>query len=145
MSLESLRFMLGGAIKRPAANNEVVVRHTAEVVCGDQGKIKALPKDRFSGVELKPKASATHPIRVINLTQGWRTQIESGELAVDSVITFKNPAALGSETKPAQNGDHLRIFWEEVITSDTGTETAIEVTISPDTFPGTLTYAIGLH
>lgn len=38
--------------------------------------------------------------------------------------------------KTAQ-GDHVRIFWEEVVTSETGKETAIEVTISPDTFPGT--------
>jgi len=34
-------------------------------------------------------------------------------------------------------GDHIRIFWDEVLKSNAGQETAIEVTISPDTFPGT--------
>ena len=37
MSLESLRFMLGGAIKRPETNNAVVVHHTEEVTADDDG------------------------------------------------------------------------------------------------------------
>ena len=31
----------------------------------------------------------------------------------------------------------IRIFWEEVLENNEGQETAVEVTISPDTFPGT--------
>jgi len=34
MSLESLRFMLGGAIHKPEADRTIIVRHTEEVVCG---------------------------------------------------------------------------------------------------------------
>jgi len=81
MSLESLRFMLGGAIKRPAANTEVVVRHTEEVVVGTDTKVPA-PKDHLTGKQLFPTASYGHPIRMINLgggnnsaTAGTRTQI----------------------------------------------------------------------
>ena len=40
-------------------------------------------------------------------------------------------------TKQTVQGDHVRIFWEEEVTSESAAETAIEVTISPDTFPGT--------
>jgi len=42
MSLESLRFMLGGAIhKKGTSSRPIVVRHTAEVVAGEGGKFDA--------------------------------------------------------------------------------------------------------
>lgn len=143
MSLESLRFMLGGAIKRPKANAPVVVRHSEEVVCGPNG-VMPLPKDHLTDIELTPKATYGHPIRLINLTQGYRTQlvVESAsgsaiELDGAKAIKFKNPAALGETEIATAQGDHIRIFWEEVVENEAGNETAIEVTISPDTFPGT--------
>jgi len=150
LSLESLRFMLGGAIKKPTANNKVIVRHTEEVVCKEGGKVPK-PKDHLTGVELTPVASEGHPIRLINLggseanaAAGARTQLvyASGAAAptIDGnhAISFKNPKAFGSDsTVPSAMGDHIRIFWEEVLENNNGTETAIEVTISPDTFPGT--------
>ena len=138
MSLESLRFMLGGAIKRPATTAPVVVRHTEEVVCGAKGVVPK-PKDHLTGVELTPKYTAGHPIRVIDLTNGYRTQIATANAQIDGtkVITFVNPAA-GIESATTKQGDHLRIFWEEVLVGDQAeTESAVEVTISPDTFPGT--------
>ena len=144
LSLESLRFMLGGAIKRPSQNDPVVVRHTAEVVC-KAGGVVPLPVDRFSGVELEPTATYGHPIRLINLTNGMRTQLvvetEAGaDITIDgnSAIDFVNPAAKGDDTAvTTKYGDHIRIFWETLVNDDTHQETAVEVTISPDTFPGT--------
>jgi len=141
MSLESLRFMLGGAIKRPASAAPVVVRHTEEVVCGENGVVPK-PKDHLTHKELTPTASAGHPIRLINLTTGARTQLvapaEGDAPVIDGTmkITFHNPSMLAADTATAK-GDHVRIFWEEVISDDAGSETAVEVTISPDTFPGT--------
>lgn len=151
ISLESLRFMLGGAIRRPKTNEPVVVRHTEEVVAyaqsggssGSSTVLIPLPKDHLTDITLTPTATVGHPIRLINLTQGVRTQIVATSApitmsAAGNDINFKNPAALGSETPvKAQVGDHIRIFWEEIIEDDTHAETAIEVTISPDTFPGT--------
>ena len=142
MSLESLRFMLGGAIKKPTANKPVVVRHTEEVVCLANGVVPK-PHDHLTDVELTPTASANHPIRLINVSQGWRTQLTTGSITGQKAINFKNPAMIGknSSDQPidqiTQQGDHIRIFWDEVLTSNDGQETAIEVTISPDTFPGT--------
>lgn len=142
MSLESLRFMLGGAIKKPNAQAPVIVRHSEEVVCGTGGRVPK-PKDHLTGVELTPKATEGHPIRLINLTQGTRTQLVAGETdpTIDGTkaITFVNPSMISGQGNSAISaaGDHIRIFWEEVVTSDSGTETAVEVTISPDTFPGT--------
>ena len=144
MSLESLRFMLGGAIKKTASHDDpIVVRHTEEVVCDSNGKVP-LPKDHLTGVTMHPIAKYNHPIRLINLTKGTRTQIVV-EKSTDpqkvfdgeKVIAFVNPALIGAEPENSEAGDHIRIFWEEVLESDAGQETAVEVTISPDTFPGT--------
>ena len=144
MSLESLRFMLGGAIKKSAsAQDPIIVRHTEEVVCDSTGKVP-LPKDHLTGVTMHPVAKYNHPIRLINLTKGTRTQIVVEDAAGankafdgEKVIAFVNPALIGAEPQNSEAGDHIRIFWEEVLENDTGSETAVEVTISPDTFPGT--------
>ena len=142
MSLESLRFMLGGAIKKPASTAPVIIRHTEEVVCGENG-IVPLPKDHLTGKTLTPKATLNHPIRLINLTTGVRTQIvyDDADVAMDGnkAINFKNPKAYGNSSEVSSAvGDHIRIFWEEVLKgANNETETGIEVTISPDTFPGT--------
>lgn len=136
MSLESLRFMLGGAIKRPAANDEVVVHHTEEVTVDANGKVPA-PKDHITGIQMLPAASTGHPIKLINLTQGYRTQITEGTMAALNTVTFNNPAA-GVEDEAPAVGDKIRIFWDEIIKGADGeVEDAVEVTISPDTFPGT--------
>ena len=146
MSLESLRFMLGGAIhKLNDANDVIWVRHTEEVVVDANGKIPA-PKDHLTGITLHPKASTNHPIRLINLgggtgstTAGARTQIKDTVEMADTgnTVLFKNPAAgIESATAPTE-GDHIRIFWEEEVNQANTKETAVEVTISPSTFPGT--------
>ena len=144
MSLESLRFMLGGAIKKPTATKSLVVRHTEEVVVDSNNKVPA-PKDHLTGVTLYPEATEGHPIRLINLgggtdstTAGARTQITSGKMTAEgNSITFKNPAAGVNEQTAPTYGDHIRIFWDEIVTDERTDETAVEVTISPDTFPGT--------
>ena len=151
MSLESLRFMLGGAIKKSSTSGEtVIVRHTEEVVVDSSGKVPA-PKDHLTGKTLYPKATYGHPIRLINLgggtnstTAGARTQIvvdtvggAAQTMTASNTIKFKNPAAgVDALTEPTA-GDHIRIFWEDVVTNATTDESAVEVTISPDTFPGT--------
>ena len=136
MSLESLRFMLGGAIRRSDKNEKVLVRHTEEVVAGVNGVVP-LPHDHLTDKELTPVPSTQHPVRLINLTTGARTQLTSGEFDGKKAITFHNPAMLGGTDVDSAQGDHIRIFWEEEVDQSTTGETAIEVTISPSTFPGT--------
>lgn len=145
MSLESLRFMMGGAIKKATASEPIYVHHTEEVVVDSDGNVPK-PKDHLTGVELTPIATPGHPIRFINLTQGVRTQINAGTgeekaMGTATAITFKNPALYGDTgtLHAAQPEDRIRIFWEEKVeSSDAGKETAVEVVISPNTFPGTL-------
>jgi len=138
MSLESLRFMLGGAIKKdPTAQEPIIVRHTEEVVCGENG-VLPLPKDHLTGEQFSAiTASVAHPVRLINLTTGTRTQLTASTIDGTKPINFKNPKLIGADPVQSAQGDHVRIFWEEVLTNNNGKETAVEVTISPDTFPGT--------
>lgn len=136
MSLESLRFMLGGAIKKATDNEPIYVRHSEEVVAGENG-IVPQPKDHLTNVKMTPKAIANYPIRVINLTQGVRTQITDGTIDGTKAIKFKNPAALGENEVSSAKGDHIRLFWVEEVKA-AQSDSAVEVTISPDTFPGTL-------
>ncbi len=139
MSLESLRFMLGGAIKKAATETEpIVVRHTEEVTA-IAGGVVPNPKDHLTGKDLFPKASAEHPIKLINLSKGYRTQIDEGEMTAKNTIVFKNPkAGIGENGEAPAAGDVIRIFWEEVLEgAQNEPETAVEITISPDTFPGT--------
>ena len=159
MSLESLRFMLGGAIHRStSAEEKVIVRHTEEVVAEDVGGTIKLPapKDHLTGKVLLPSATEGHPIRLINLggnndenniTAGTRCQIETGTWKADvegvaqNKVKFYNPAAgvvgQGNVAVAPLAGDHIRIFWDEILDSNSTAEQAVEVTISPDTFPGT--------
>ena len=154
MSLESLRFMMGGAVKKAASKTDpIIVRHSEEVTAisianpdyTEGGTAPATivvvpnPKDHLTGVDLWPKASADHPIKLINLTKGYRTQINAGEMTERNKITFKNPkAGIAQAGELPSNGDIIRIFWEEVLEgAQDETESAVEITISPDTFPGT--------
>ena len=136
ISLESLRFMLGGAIHRgSSANDPVTVRHTEEVVCGIGGVVPK-PKDHITDAEYEITASVAAPVRVINLTTGARTQLTEGKIDGTKVITFVNEAMDVDNVATAQ-GDRLRIFWTETFQSANDADKAVEVTISPDTFPGT--------
>lgn len=135
MSLESLRFMLGGAIKQPSATDTLVVRHTAEVVCKANG---VLPLPKINGVEVGTiTATEKHPVRLINLTTGTRTQLKTGALTGALAVNFVNPKLIGADPVLSAEGDHIRIFWEEEVTGAANKDAAVEVTISPDTFPGT--------
>lgn len=140
ISLESLRFMMGGAIKvsGPGAGDEVWVRHTAEVEVGEGG-ILPLPKDPITKENYTASSfsdvDATHPIRFINLTSGLRTQVTDAS-AYDGTkaINFKNPMMGVASATVATKGDRVRLFWEE---KQQTADAAVEITISPDTFPGT--------
>ena len=156
ISLESLRFMLGGAIHKPAADDTVIVHHTEEVIAGADGALP-LPKDHITGNTLTPTATPNHPIRFINYgggtgstVAGVRTQVpysttasgydstsNSVKMVANDILQFKNTAMGITTAAPAAEGDHIRIFWDELVTGVANADAAVEVTISPDTFPGT--------
>ena len=150
MSLESLRFMMGGAIKEASSDDTVWVKHTAEVIVDDNGLVPQ-PKDRF-GTTYTPEAKDKHPIKIIDLTSGTRTQIKTGTIDGNKKLHVYNASVagllvatdendtVGTDAKTgydAPKGHVLRIFWEEERTGSGKNQGAVEVTISPNTFPGT--------
>ena len=126
LSLESARIMLGGKIKKLGEEGkEVTIHYTAEVKAGENGVISLdnlvnpSTKEKYIGAD-KPTT-----YRFINMTQGYR-----GE---------GNGTTLTSEGYTAEKGDILRLFWKVTKTEEPtdGSNSAVEITISPDTFPGT--------
>ena len=118
--------MMGGAIKVPSSSDSVLVNHSAEVVCKANG-VLPVPSG-FTSIA----ASAAYPIKLINLTTGARTRLTSGTIDGTKAITFHNDAMDVDDVVTAV-GDRVRLFWTEVVTNDAK---AVEVTISPSTFPG---------
>lgn len=139
LSLESLRFMMGGAIKTPETDKPLYVRHTEEVVC-ETGGVVPKPKHHLYDKKMEPEVlDKEHTISLINITQGWRTQLTTVGDKIDGTkaIVFHNPDMIGSTDQKTAEGDHIRIFWYDKVQASDTNKQAVEVVISPDTFPGT--------
>ena len=120
ISLESLRFMMGGAIKRSAEKEEVTVSLTEQAAVTEANAVPVLRDHLDASVEYSLDGK---DYRWVNMTQGTRGYVYSGD---DEEIT--------SVPLVAAVGDIVRFFWTEKVTQE---DAAIEITISPNTFPGT--------
>lgn len=112
--------MLGGAIRRSATGTPTTVHLTEQAAVTTANTAPTLHDhlDTTVTYDLSDKA-----YRYLNLTTGVRGQVDP---EAEEPITFV-----------AAVGDIVRFFWEEEVTN---TDAAIEITISPNTFPGTLKY-----
>lgn len=108
ISLESLRFMMGGAIRRSAADKKVVVNLSEQATLTEENKVPVLRDHLDASVEYE----LPEKYRWVNMTQGTR-----GQDAVQGAV-----------------GDVVRFFWSVETVED---DAAVEITISPNTFPGT--------
>lgn len=120
ISLESLRFMMGGSIKRSSAEKEVVVNLSEQATVVEANTVPTLYDHLNSEVEYSLEGK---DYRWINMTQGTRGYVYSGD---DEKIT--------SVPLSAEVNDVVRFFWTEKVSNE---DAAIEITISPNTFPGT--------
>ena len=111
--MESLRFMLGGAVKKAGVSDKVTVHYSEQASVQTENTLPTF-KDHITGEVVTPVA----PYHYINMTSGVRGTVTSG-----------------SEGFTAAVGDVIRVFWEEQKDGSSGKE-AVEITISPDTFPG---------
>lgn len=124
ISMESLRFMLGGKKIKEASGEEggkVKIRLTEEVVLvsdSGEGTVK-LPTVK-NHIDDKDYATQPTKYKYINLDTGDRGEVDTGH-------------PLSSTTCKA--GEHLRIFWEQEVDGTTN-GTAAEIVISPNSFPG---------
>ena len=125
ISMESLRFMLGGKKIKEASSTEggkVKIRLTEEVVLvkGESEEAVKLPTVK-NHINDEDYAIQPTEYKFINLDTGDRGEVNAG-------------SPLSSTTCKA--GDHLRIFWEQEADGTTNKGTAAEIVISPNTFPG---------
>lgn len=111
--MESLRFMLGGAVKKAGVSDKVTVHYSEQASVQTENTLPTF-KDHITGEVVTPVA----PYRYINMTSGARGTVKSDEGITAAV------------------GDVIRVFWEEQKDGTSGNE-AVEITISPNTFPGT--------
>lgn len=121
ISMESLRFMLGGKLKEASSSDKVKIRLTEEVVLESdsvEGAVK-LPTVK-NHINDEPYNTQPDKYKYINLDTGDRGEVDTGH-------------PLSSTTCKA--GQHLRIFWEQEADGTTN-GTATEIVISPNTFPG---------
>lgn len=112
--------MLGGAIRRSATGTPTTVHLTEQAAVTVANTAPTLHDhlDTTVTYDLSDKA-----YRYLNLTTGARGQVD--------------PEAEEPTKLVAAVGDIVRFFWEEEVTN---TDAAVEITISPNTFPGTLRY-----
>ena len=125
ISMESLRFMLGGKLKQASTeeSGKVKVRLTEEVVIETENTLPLVKN------HLDDEAYGKQPTeyKYINLTTGERGEVTLGDQASEPIVPAK--------TLKAAVGDHLRIFWEQEVDGSNKTS-AVEIVISPNTFPG---------
>ena len=124
ISMESLRLMMGGKLNKASATSKVVIHHTEEAVVAEEN---VAPKifDHLTEEEL----TLPGDYRYINLDTGERGRVISSE-------TAGTVEGLEAKTFAAKAGNHIRFFFDEERTGTEGKE-AIEISISPNTFPGT--------
>ena len=108
ISLESLRFMMGGAIKRSGEGKKVVVNLSEQATLTAEDAVPTLRDHLDASVEY----TLPSEYRWVNMTQGTR----------------------GQNSVKGQAGDVVRFFWSVETEED---DAAVEITISPNTFPGT--------
>lgn len=133
-STESTRFMLGGAIKRSKEENQVKVSLTTTVTLGSDKKLGTKLTD---AIDDTIEYDIPTNYKFINMTQGVRGQVGSQENLTEDekkYILADWNAVIAAHSEFA-SGDKVRIFWTEEVTEE---DAAVEITISPNTFPGTL-------
>lgn len=147
--MESLRMMMGGTIKDSAATgNTVEVYRNASAVINAAGNGVESLYDGASNKTLKDgdgdeetagvmgKLKTGSSIRYINFTKGIRGEIEITDGGTGISIANLNTEIAKATDKFAAN-DEVRFFWIEVRSGANKTDpSAVEITISPNTFPG---------
>ena len=118
MSFESMRLMMGGKLNAPSETT-VIVNMTEQATVKEANTVPKIYDHLDASITYTLPAS----YRYINFTTGVRGEVS------------------GTKTFIAAAGDTVRFFWEMEIDQETDDGfNAYEITISPNTFPGTWTF-----
>ena len=121
VSFEELRIMLGAKLHEAKAANKVTVHMSADFKF-DGNELVCTKLDE-ADAPIVPNKKADTKFKYIDRAHGKRGQAESVEAVAEALTELKN-------------GDHVFLFWEEERDGADNGE-AVELVISPDTYPGT--------
>ena len=132
ISMESLRLMMGGKLNKASATSKVVIHHTDEAVVAKENTVPDI-YDHLT----EDKLTLPPNYRYINLTTGERGRVVAAAAAAEEGQEggASGDAGIGT-TFTAKEGERIRFFFDEERTVSKGKE-VIEISISPNTFPGT--------
>lgn len=125
VSFEELRIMLGAQLKEANEEAPVTVRMSADFKVVDKDGTKSLVCTKLDDKDMPivPSIKKNTKVRYIDRAHGKRGQADD----VAGVLTAENTLVAD---------DHIMLFWEEERTGGDNNE-AVELVISPDTYPGT--------
>ena len=144
LSFESARLMLGGKLRDSSSAKQdkpVEVHYTAQITVpsGTTGNAVTVSevenpstKASFPAEDLTPKAGT---LKFINLTQGFRGTATFAAAQGGEGGTYTLTPRDGSTTVAVN--DIIRLFWVVEKHETSKGNRAVEITISPNTFPGT--------
>ena len=137
VSWEELRIIQGGQFKHANTENVVKVRRTAEYTF-EPGATIVFPTEtdeKKAGKTINGKAQFPDEdhkpttFQYLDMKDGLRGHVKNGTDSLNNVI-------INSQVGEAEEPRKIRFFWEEERDGTDGKE-AVELVISPDTYPGT--------
>ena len=129
ISMESLRLMMGGKLNKASATSKVVIHHTEEAVVAKENTVPDI-YDHLT----EDKLTLPPNYRYINLTTGERGRVTSNAAQEGQGL---EEGQVQQSTFTAKENDRIRFFFEEERDGASDDKKAIEISISPNTFPGT--------
>lgn len=122
LSPESMRIMMGGAIRQATSDEKVKVHVTSRLYKVADFNSASQVEDTYGNMYDKPTK-----FKAIDMTTGARYDEECIKGTVEGI-------------KKPDDKDEIRVFFEAEMDGEAGN--AFEITISPETFPGTY-YFVG--
>ena len=118
VTFEELRIMLGAQLKKAASEDTITIHMSSEFELVND-ELKAVKRDS-DNKRIEPNPAEGKKIKFINREKGTRGQIDTIDAAKEKM----------------EGADRIVLFWEEERAGGEGND-AVELVISPNTFPGT--------
>lgn len=148
VSFEELRILLGAKLKEATAKNKVTVHMSSDFVAkkNTQGKLELVnTKLNDNSEPIAPVLKEGSKLRFVDRANGIRGQMDitADNKTVDSILAYVVVPAEGEETTAVtlenklKEGSHVMLFWDEDRDGSEADKEAVELTITPNDFPGT--------
>lgn len=136
ITFEELRIMLGAQLKEASAETKVVVNMSAECIVGKDNTLTTEKKDKDGNAIQIPNDCE---IKIIDRKKGVRGKADKMEnLFAEEVKDGEgNVTTKAGPLHGYSEGERVMAFWTEERVGGESDKGAVELVISPSTFPGT--------